>query len=303
MAAQLPNVTPAGIPGFSTAPILVGIDDDAPSRFRALTKSLELWLPFGVLIFIIVMCFIWPEIFHLRNPSRGNLAQANIPPFSPHYILGTDTLGNDEMSEIFYGGRVSLEVGFGSVALGLLIGGLLGVLAGYRGGLIEAIVMRILDMFLAFPSLVLALTIATYLGPSEIHVIWAISFFSVPAFARLARAGTLRLREQPFVVASKLSGSRDWRILIRHIAPNIFPQLLTFSLLGVAVSIIVEATLDFLGLGVPAPHPSWGRMIANGQTFLSTSPYLVLVPSAFLFLTVASLNLTGDALRARWGDQ
>jgi peptide/nickel transport system permease protein len=163
--------------------------------------------------------------------------------------------------------------------------------------------MRILDMFLAFPSLVLALMIATYLGPSEIHVIWAISFFAVPAFARLARASTLRLREQPFIVAARLSGTRQWRILVRHIAPNIFPQLLTFSFLGVAVSIIVEAALDFLGLGVPAPNPSWGRMIANGQTFLASSPYLVLVPSAFLFVTVVSLNLTGDALRTRWGVQ
>src|SRR6202012_1330375 len=108
-------------------------------------------------------------------------------------------------------------------ALGMAIGGLLGIFAGYRGGVAEAIVMRILDMFLAMPALVLALTISTYLGPSEIHVIWAISFFSIPAFARLARANTLRLREQPFVVAAKLSGSRDWRILIRHIAPNIFP--------------------------------------------------------------------------------
>jgi peptide/nickel transport system permease protein len=302
MAVQLPSGVPAGVAGFEATPIILDLDD-APSRFRMIMRSLELWLPLGVLLFIAAMCFIWPEIYHLRSPSRGSLAHANIRPFSPHYILGTDSLGNDEMSEIFYGGRVSLEVGFGSVALGMAIGGLLGVVAGYRGGVIEAIVMRILDMLLAFPSLVLALVIATYLGPSEIHVIWAISFFSVPAFARLARANTLRLREQTFVVASKLSGSRDWRILLRHIVPNIFPQLLTFGLLGVAVSIIVEAALDFLGLGVPAPQPSWGRMIASGQTFLSTSPYLVLIPGAFLFLTVMSLNLTGDALRARWGEQ
>jgi peptide/nickel transport system permease protein len=298
MAAQVPDVS---VPGFAIPG--VGNVDDRPGRLRALSATLELWVPFGLLIFIAATCFLWPEIYHLRNPTTGSLSNVNIPPFSPHYILGSDTLGNDEMSEIFYGGRVSLEVGFGSVLLGMLVGGTLGTFAGYRGGAIEAIIMRILDMFLAFPSLVLALMIATYLGPSEIHVIWAISFFAVPAFARLARASTLRLREQPFIVAAKLSGTRQWRILIRHIAPNITPQLLTFSFLGVAVSIIVEAALDFLGLGVPAPNPSWGRMIANGQTFLASSPYLVLVPSAFLFITVVSLNLTGDALRTRWGVQ
>jgi peptide/nickel transport system permease protein len=163
--------------------------------------------------------------------------------------------------------------------------------------------MRILDMLLAFPPLVLALVLVSYLGPSEMHVIWAISFFSIPAFARLARAATLRLRELNFVVASRLSGIRDWRVLVTHIAPNVIPQLMTFSFLGVAVAIVVEAALSFLGLGVPPPGPSWGNMISVGENYLASDPYLIIIPSAFLFATVLSLNLLGDAIRARWGEQ
>jgi peptide/nickel transport system permease protein len=145
--------------------------------------------------------------------------------------------------------------------------------------------------------------VANVLGPSELHVIWAISFFSVPAFGRLARASTLRLREHTFVVASKMLGTPSWRILVRHIVPNIFPQLMTFALLGVSIAIIVEAALSFLGLGVPPPGPSWGNMISYGQQNITTQPDLVIIPSAFLFATVMALNLMGDALRTRWSTQ
>jgi peptide/nickel transport system permease protein len=199
-----------------------------------------------------------------------------------------------------YGGRVSLEVGVGSTALGFLVGGSLGIFAGYRGGFIESVIMRCVDVLIAFPSLVLLIAISEYLGPSEIHVIWAISFFAIPAFTRLARAATLRVRQQTFIAAARLSGTKQRRLLFRHIGPNIFPQLMTFSLLGVSVAILVEATLSFLGFGVPPPGPSWGNMISSGEQYLTSDPYLVLIPAAFLFATVMSLNLLGDALRARW---
>ena len=182
-----------------------------------------------------------------------------------------------------------------------MVGGLLGTTAAYRGGMLDAVIMRVLDVLIAFPSLVLALAIAEGLGPSELHVIWALSFFSVPAFGRIARAATLRLREQTFMLAARLSGTRTRRMLLRHIAPNITPQLVTFGLLGVGVAIILEGALSFLGLGIPAPGPSWGNMIALGQGTLSATPELAAIPSAFLFVTVVSLNLLGDGLRARWG--
>jgi peptide/nickel transport system permease protein len=277
--------------------------DPEPSPGRTIARALELWLPAGFLVLMALACFVWPDIYSIPSPVRGDFGDLLAPPFSPGHLLGTDQLGNDILSRLLYGGRVSLEVGFGATFVGLLVGGSLGAFAGFKGGAIEIVVMRILEVFLSFPSLMLAIIVATYLGPSELHVIWAISFFSVPAFARLARANTLRVREQTFIVASRLSGTSDRRILARHIFPNIVPPLMTFALLGIGVAILVEASLSFLGLGVRPPGPSWGNMISSGQALLSTSPDLVLIPCAFLFATVVSLNLLGNALRSRWGAQ
>jgi peptide/nickel transport system permease protein len=305
MAAQAPDftATDAALGIIDDAAAVAAAFDRPPSSFRKFLSSLELWLPVSMLTFIVLICFVWPLIYHVPSPINAALGGANLPIFSKGHILGTDILGNDVMSQLLYGGRISIEVGLGVSLIGFGLGGSLGVMAGYRGGAFEAIVMRILDMFLAFPSIVIAITIVTYLGQSELNVIYAIAFFAVPAYARLARATTLRIREQTFIVASRLSGASDSRILIKHIAPNVAPQLITFSFLGIGIYIIVEAALSFLGYGLPSNIPSWGKMIADGQSFLGTEPRLVLVPSAFLFLLIINLNLTSDALRARWGAQ
>jgi peptide/nickel transport system permease protein len=275
---------------------------DSQGRTRQVKRAFELWAPAGFLIFLAAACFLWPLIYHVPNPVDGNLSKALLPPLSHGYLFGTDQLGNDVFSRILYGGRVSLEVGLGTTAIGMVIGGSLGMIAAYAGGLLESIIMRVLEVLLSVPSLVLAIIIATFLGPSELHVIWAISIFSIPAFARLARANTLPLRESTFIVAARLGGSNDSRILLRHICPNVVPQLMTFGLLGVGISIIIEASLSFLGLGVPPPGPSWGNMIAAGEINIRSNPDLVLIPAAFLFATVLALNLVGDAIRARIGD-
>jgi peptide/nickel transport system permease protein len=188
----------------------------------------------------------------------------------------------------------------GANLIGLLIGGTLGILAGYSGGVIDAIVMRCFDVLLAIPALILAMVIAESLGPGQLNVTIAISFFAIPAFARLARSAALRIRQQPYILAARLAGTGRWRILLTHLAPNIVPQLATFSFLGVAVAVIIESGLSFLGLSVRPPAPSWGSMIALGQNYMAVDPALILVPSVFLFATVVSLNLLGDALRARW---
>lgn len=296
MAGQLTDI------GVPEATLAIGSAIELPpNRYRLFLRSLELWLPVAFLLLMIGTCFLWPVIHKIPSPVDANLTETNVPPLTAHHLFGTDNVGYDVFSRILYGGRVSLEVGFGTAFIGLVAGGAIGTLAAYYGGVIETVIMRILDVFLSFPSLVLTIAIATYLGPSELHVIWAISFFAIPAFSRLSRARTLQLRESTFVVASKLAGSRDRRIILRHIAPNVVPQLMTFALLGVAIAIIIEAALSFLGLGVPPPGPSWGNMIAAGQQYLYTDPDLVLIPSAFLAATVASVNLLGDALRARWG--
>ena len=271
-------------------------------RPRRRLRDLELWIPAGFMILLILACFVWPLIYPVPSPIGGD-APPNLPPFTAGHLFGTDQTGNDVFSRILYGGRVSLEVGFGAAFLGLVVGGALGAMAAYFGGLLEGTVLRLLEIFLAFPSLVLAIVVASYLGPSEMHVIWAISFFTVPYFARLSRANTLQVREQTYIRAAQLMGVRDRRTLLRHVAPNILPPLLTFALLGVGFSIIIEAALSFLGLGVPPPHPSWGNMISQGQQNLTTQPVLVIIPSAFLFAAVLAVNLTGDALRYRWSAQ
>ena len=271
------------------------------SRMSRVMRSLEITVPAAVLLVLLFFCFIWPLIYPVPSPVNGSVLNSSLPLWSPGHILGTDTVGDDIMSRILYGGRVSFEVAAAVQAIGLIIGGLAGTIAGYAGGAVEAVVMRVFDVFIAFPSLVLVLAIADSLGLSEMHVIWALSAFSIPAFARVARAATLRLRDQPFVVAARLSSAKTWRILFGHIAPNILPQMVTFSLLGAGVVMILEGALDFLGYGIPPPAASWGNMIAAGQQVLSISPRYVIVPSIFLIVTVVSLNLMGDGLRARWG--
>ena len=292
MSAPLPELL---------APVQPQGTGQAQPRGRGQALNLRIWLPAGFLILLFCACFLWPLVYPVPKPTGGSILNSGLPPLSPGHIFGTDPVGNDIFSRILYGGQVSFEVGLGVTAIGLLIGGLLGMAAGYWRGAVDAVVMRVLDVLIAFPALVLALAIAEGLGPSELHVIWALSFFSVPAFGRIARGATLTLRERTFMLAARLSGTRGWRVIGRHIIPNVAPQLMTFSLLGIGVTMILEGALSFLGLGIPLPEPSWGSMIAAGQQTISASPDLVLIPSAFLFATVVSLNVLGDALRERWG--
>jgi peptide/nickel transport system permease protein len=279
------------------APALPARSSRARGRLR---QSLSLYLPAGLLILIIAACFLYPLAGNVPPPVGGSVLNASLPIGTPGHLLGTDQDGNDIFSRLLYGGRVSLEVGAATQVIGIVLGGLIGMIAGYSRGLLAAVLMRLLDILIAFPSLVLALAIAEGLGPGELHVIWALSFYSVPAFARLARAATLRLRDQNFMLAASLSGTPRWRIVAFHLAPNLLPQQLTFALLGAGVAIIQEGALSFLSLGVPPPGASWGNMIASGEQTLSVQPSLVVIPCLALLITVAALNLVGDALRARW---
>jgi peptide/nickel transport system permease protein len=271
------------------------------SRGRGLLRSLEITIPGAILLVLLFFCFIWPLVYPVPSPTSGSVLDAGLPLWSPGHIFGTTNVGYDNMARILYGGRTTFEVAAAVQVIGLVVGGLLGVVAGYSGGIVEAVLMRVLDVFIAFPSLVLILAIVDGLGQSEVHVIWALSAFSIPAVARVARAGTLRLRDQPFVVAARLSSVKAWRIISGHIVPNLMPQLFTFSLLGTGIVIILESGLDFLGYGIPDPAPSWGGMIAYGQTVMSVALSPLVVPSLFLFGTVVCLNLLGDGLRNRWG--
>jgi peptide/nickel transport system permease protein len=279
--------------------VLIG-DEAAPRRTRNWRRSLEIGVPAGVLVLLFGACFVLPLVAPIPKPTGGNVLNSGLPAFSPGHLLGTDPNGNDIFSRILYGGRSSLIVAVSVNLLGLAVGGALGALSAQLGGVVDTVLMRILDVFIAFPSLVLTLAVAQSLGPNQRNTILALAFFSIPAFARISRAATLRLREQPFMVAAKLCGTSTWRTLVRHIGPNIGPQLMTFAMLGMGIIMVIEGALSFLGLGIPAPAPSWGNMIAQGQLSLSATPLLVLWPSLALFLTVIGFNQLGEALRARW---
>jgi peptide/nickel transport system permease protein len=295
MGAQLPEAEAGG----AAATLAVAPTVAEPSARRGWTRNLDVIIPGALIGLLLFLCFVWPLFGTVPPPTGGNILDANIPSFSSGHPLGTDQVGNDLWSRLLYGGRNSLEIAFAVNIIGLVVGGLLGAFAAFWGSFADTVIMRVLDVLIAFPSLVLALAIAQSLGPSKLHTIYALCFFSVPAFARLARAQTLRLRERPFMLAARLAGTRAPRMLVRHVTPNILPALVTFGLLGVGVTIILEGALSFLGLGVPPPNPSWGNMIFEGQAVLSAEPKLVLLPSAFLFVTVLAFNLLGDALRAR----
>jgi len=298
MAAPLPDVTLLG-----ALPPLPSLVNARRLRAQRLGRGLRLWVPAGILILMLAMCFVLPLVASLPSPTKGDIIVNNEPPFSPGHWLGTDMQGVDIFSKLVYGGQVAFEVALAVTAIGIGIGGTLGVVAAYFGGWVDAFISRVLDILLAFPALVLALVIAQGLGGSEIHVIWALSVFGIPAVGRVTRGATLTIRGLPFMVAAKLSGTRGWRIIARHVVPNIIPTIVTFSLLGVGIVIILEGALDFLGYGIPPPTASWGNMISNGQQILSAQPEYVLIPSIALLVTVASLNMLGDALRERWSTQ
>ena len=279
-------------------PALAPPDDAARSGSRL--RNLEIALPATALVIIAAACFLGPLVLPVPPPIGGSVLESYLDAGSPGHLLGTDPNGNDIFSRILHGGRSSLVVAIAVNVLGLVVGGTLGALSGYLGGAVDTVIMRVLDVLIAFPSLVLTLAVAQSLGASQTNTILALAFFSVPAFARISRAATLRLRELPFMAAAQLCGTPGWRVLLRHVAPNITPQLITFGMLGMGIVMVIEGALSFLGLGIPPPAPSWGNMIAQGQQSLSATPMLVVWPCAALFVTVLAFNLLGETLRARW---
>jgi peptide/nickel transport system permease protein len=213
------------------------------------------------------------------------------------YWLGTDTMGRDMLSRIIIGARVSLAVGMAAPLIGLTLGGLLGMVAGYFRGWAETLIVGMMDVILAFPGLVLLLAVGFYFGTDLWTLIPSLGFLAVPAFCRVSRAATLKLADREFVIAAEMIGDNNTSILAREILPNVAIPLCVYGLIIMALMIVVEGVLSFLGLSVPPPTPSWGGMIAEGREVLSEAPHVCLVPAAVLFLTVLSLNILGDTLR------
>lgn len=254
-----------------------------------------LWL--ALVAALAVSATWWP----LPAPDQIDWAQLAQPPGSPGHLLGTDNLGRDIAARLLHGARVSLFVGLLAPCVGLLIGGLLGILAGYYRGVADALIVAAIDTLLAFPRLVLLMVVAFVFGSSLFSLTLALGLVSAPAVARIARALTIRLAGREFVLAARSAGAGDAFILLREILPNVLMPLLVYMLVMVGLVIVAEGSLGFLGLSVPSPMASWGGMIAEGREGLAEHPHVSLIPAAAMFLTVLAVNLLGDTLRG-WLD-
>jgi peptide/nickel transport system permease protein len=230
------------------------------------------------------------------GPIDQSILNRMRPP-SAEYLFGTDAFGRDQFSRAIYGARISLTVGVVSVLLGMTIGGLLGVLAGYYGKWIDSVVMRSMDVLLSFPTLITGIVIVALLGPSMTNVIVAITVTLIPKFARIARAPTLAVKERAYVEACRAMGFSDIRIIVFHIVPNIITEILVMASLWTANAIMIEAGFAFLGLGVRPPVPTWGGMIRDGFEHIFQAPWMSIFPGLCVLLAVLSLNLIGDGLR------
>jgi len=254
------------------------------------------WMAVGWTILALAAAAL-ADLLPLPSPTDMDMLERRAP-FSALHWLGTDTLGRDELSRLIHGARISLTVGLCAPVIGLVFGGALGMLAGYFRGRFETLVVGSMDVLLAFPPLILALAVTAYLGQSLLNLTCILGVLGIPAFMRVARASTLTLARREFVIAAQALGATHARILLRELLPNVLLPLLAFFLLGVAVTIVVEGALSFLGLGVPPPISSWGSMIGEGRESLEIAPRLAFIPAAAMFFTVLSFNLIGDTLRA-----
>lgn len=252
-----------------------------------------------VWIGVVIVSAVTADLLPLYDPSRTGVGRPRMGPSLGH-LLGTDQLGRDMLSRVVFGSRVSLIVGFTSIFIGLVVGGGLGLLAGYYRGVVESLIVGLSDAMLAFPALVFLIAIVTFLGHSITIVCVSIGVLAIAPSTRVVRASTLTFSQREFVLAARTLGAKSRRIVMREILPNVIPAALSFALIGVAVAIVAESTLSFLGLSIPPPTPTWGGMINEGRSVIKQSPHVTLIPCAVMFLTVLALNFAGDSLRTRF---
>lgn len=251
-----------------------------------------------VVLIAMVVIAIFAPMFAPHAPNAVSLANYRKPP-SLDYLLGTDSQGRDVLSRLMFAARISLSVGLVAVAIYVVIGTVLGGLAGFFGGWIDGIIMRLADMVLSFPSIIVIITIVSILGPSILNVMLVIGLLGWPPIARLVRGEFLTLRDRDFVVASRATGARNGRIIFRHILPNATTPVIVNATFGMAQAILLEAGLSFLGLGVQPPTASWGNMLNAAQsiTTLETMPWLWIPPGIAIVIAVLAINFVGDGLR------
>ena len=263
------------------------------TRWLGANKGAATGLAILVLLVLVAALAPWLAPY---DPLEQDITNRLKPPSAEHW-LGADYFGRDTLSRLMFGARVSLVIGAAATFIAMVAGAAIGMLAGWRGGRFDAIAMQLMDMLLAFPSLILGLILVAMLGPSMPNIIAAIALTSIPTFARVARAPTIVVKRREFVEAGRSLGFSDARLILRHVLPNIFPEILVMGALWLANSIRTEASLAFVGLGLKPPTPTWGGMIREGFDNILDSAWLAMVPSVAILVVVFALNLLGDGLR------
>ncbi len=249
----------------------------------------------GIVLLFVALALLAPVLVPY-NPIQGNLND-RLQSFSESHWLGTDELGRDLLSRILYGARVSLQIQIVAVVLALIVGVLLGSLSGYLGGSVDSIIMRCMDVLLAFPGIFLALGIIAALGPGLLNLMLAAGISSIPQFARIVRASILSLKEREFIEAALALGSGSNRIMFRHLLPNCLAPIIVQSTLRMATVLLTASGLSFLGLGVQPPTPEWGAMLSNARSYLIVAPHVATIPGLAIMVVVVGFNLFGDGLR------
>ncbi len=262
---------------------------------KAFNANKTSWVGLGLFLFVCALALLAPVIAPY-DPIDQDVFNRLKSPSAEHWA-GTDFYGRDTLSRIIWGARISLAIGLLAIGAALVIGSLIGIIAGYFGGRLDIIVMQTMDVLLAFPSLILGLIVVAMLGPTVMNLVIAIALTAIPPFARIARAPTIAVKEREFVEAGRALGYSDTRLMFGHILPNIAPEVLVMESLWLATAIRVEASLAFIGLGVSPPTPTWGGMIREGFENILDSFWLVLFPSIAILIVVFALNLLGDGLR------
>ncbi len=252
---------------------------------------------FGMFIIgLLFFCAIFADVIAPFGYDDQNLSIALTKPNS-QYWFGTDNFGRDIYSRIIYGSRISLQVGFVAVSISMVIGGALGAIAGFFGGKLDNIIMRTMDILLAIPSILLAISIVSALGPGLINVMIAVGISSIPSYSRIVRASVITLKDQEFVEAARAVGTSNFRIITKHIIPNSLAPIIVQATLGVAGAILSAAGLSFIGLGIQPPTPEWGSMLSAGRQFIRDYPHISMYPGLVIMITIFGLNLFGDGLR------
>ena len=271
------------------------------SRWARIMRSLTFYVPV-IILTILILTAIFAPYLAPHDPIKVSLTERRIPPAfveggSTKYFLGTDNLGRDVLSRCIYGARISLSVSLIAIGITATIGTILGIVAGYLGGRTEAFLMRFTDISMSFPPLVLAMLLSVMLGPGYATVVLALSVLGWAGYARLIRGETLRLRESDFVLQARVNGASPFRIMVRHIFPNIINTLIIIMTLAVGMMILMEAGLSFLGIGIPPPDPSWGSMVSEGRNDIDRAWWISTFPGILIGLVVMSGNFFGDWLR------